>query len=58
MILGPITLVDCAAFVLFLIPQLLIQVNILSLVWVICKVLPFLCQLSSPWSSLTRRPLS
>lgn len=44
MILGPINLLDCFAFVIFLIPQLLIQVNTFSLIIVVAKVLPFLSE--------------
>jgi len=42
MILGPISLLDCLAFVLILIPQLLYQADIFSLLVVILKVIPFL----------------
>jgi hypothetical protein len=42
MILGPITLVDCAVFVLFLIPQLLYQAGLAGTLLTVIKVLPFL----------------
>lgn len=42
MILGPISLLDCLAFVIILIPQLLYQADIFSLILVIVKVIPFL----------------
>lgn len=42
MILGPISLVDCLVFVIFLIPQLLYQAGILSCLVLAGKVLPFL----------------
>jgi hypothetical protein len=42
MILGPITLVDCAVFVLFLIPQLLYQAGLARTLLTVIKVLPFL----------------
>lgn len=43
MILGPISLLDCFVFVIFLIPQLLLQgPGLWELAIVIAKVLPFL----------------
>ncbi|KIW34811.1 uncharacterized protein PV07_01564 [Cladophialophora immunda] len=42
MILGPINGIDCVAFVIFLIPQLLFQVDINELLGVILRVIPFL----------------
>lgn len=42
MILGPISLLDCLAFVIVLIPQLLYQADLFSLLLVIVKVIPFL----------------
>ena len=42
MILGPITLVDCAVFVIFLIPQLFYQAGIGATLRTVIKVLPFL----------------
>lgn len=42
MILGPISLLDCLAFVLFLLPQLLIQIPLTVLVPCLLRVLPFL----------------
>jgi hypothetical protein len=47
MILGPVSLLDCVIFVLFLLPNLLVQVGpvqILSLI----KVIPFLGTFTSP----------
>lgn len=42
MILGPVNGIDCVAFVIFLIPQLLYQAAWGELVVVILKVVPFL----------------
>ena len=42
MILGPISLIDCLVFVLFLAPQLLLQVRLYDTVACILQVLPFL----------------
>lgn len=42
MILGPISLLDSLAFILFLIPQLLIQIPLTVLVPCLSRVLPFL----------------
>jgi len=42
MILGPINGIDCVAFVIFLIPQLLYQVDLNELLGVILGVIPFL----------------
>lgn len=42
MILGPVNGLDCLAFVVFLIPQLLFQVAFTELLIVIVKVIPFL----------------
>ncbi|KAI1609627.1 Alpha/Beta hydrolase protein [Exophiala viscosa] len=42
MILGPINGIDCVAFVIFLIPQLIFQVDWLSLISVLLKVVSFL----------------
>jgi hypothetical protein len=42
MILGPITLLDCAVFVFFLVPQLVWQVGIVTTLVTFVKVLPFL----------------
>lgn len=42
MILGPVSLVDCLVFVIFLIPQLLYQAGIFASLLVVLKVLPFL----------------
>ncbi|EXJ68361.1 uncharacterized protein A1O5_08153 [Cladophialophora psammophila CBS 110553] len=42
MILGPINGIDCVAFVIFLIPQLLYQVDLGELLGVILRVIPFL----------------
>lgn len=44
MILGPITGIDCVAFVIFLIPQLLYQAGIFVVLPVVIRVLPFLSQ--------------
>jgi len=53
MILGPVSLLDCVIFVLFLLPNLLVQVGpvqILSLI----KVIPFLGTFTSPPSCQDR----
>jgi hypothetical protein len=42
MILGPITLIDCAVFVFFLIPQLFYQAGLGTTLLTVVKVLPFL----------------
>ena len=42
MILGPINGIDCLAFVIFLIPQLLYQVAFDELLAVLVKMIPFL----------------
>lgn len=42
MILGQISYLDCLVFLLFLIPQLLLQVNLIELIAVASKALPFL----------------
>jgi hypothetical protein len=42
MILGPVTLLDCLVFLIFLAPQLLIQVGLFQTVHVAVKALPFL----------------
>ncbi len=44
MILGPINGIDCVAFLVFLVPQLLYQVDFFVVVLVVIKVIPFLCQ--------------
>jgi hypothetical protein len=41
MILGPVSLVDCVVFVLFLLPNLLVQVGLVQILSLI-KVIPFL----------------
>ena len=43
MILGQIAYVDCLVFLVFLIPQLLLQVSVLELLEVALQALPFLC---------------
>jgi len=48
MILGPISLLDCAVFVVCLVPQLLIQVGFLGTLHVVVKVLPFLGKFCTP----------
>lgn len=48
MILGPISLIDCVVFVIFLIPQLLYQVGFLSSLLLVGKVLPFLSEMAAP----------
>lgn len=57
MILGPINGVDCVAFIVFLIPQLIYQVDWSLLVSVLVRVVPFLCMLTqllfAPSSLLT-----
>ncbi|KAF6812162.1 arylacetamide deacetylase [Colletotrichum sojae] len=42
MILGPVSLLDCAVFCIFLVPQLLINVSIFTTVTVVIQALPFL----------------
>lgn len=42
MILGPVSLIDCLVFVLFLSPTVLIQVGIIRTVLVAVQALPFL----------------
>ncbi|KAK0386281.1 hypothetical protein NLU13_6118 [Sarocladium strictum] len=42
MILGPVSLIDCVVFCIFLAPQLLIQVGIFSTVLTVLRCLPFL----------------
>ncbi|OAG41977.1 hypothetical protein AYO21_03712 [Fonsecaea monophora] len=54
MILGPINGIDCVAFVIFLIPQLLYQVDIKELLGVILRVIPFLI-LKLPYQLLHER---
>lgn len=41
-VLGPISLIDCAVFVICLVPQLLIQAGTYDVLVVVVKVLPFL----------------
>ena len=41
MILGQISYLDCIAFLLFLLPQLLINVNTFELAWATFKCIPF-----------------
>jgi hypothetical protein len=41
MILGPVSLLDCVIFVLFLLPNLLVQVGLVQILSLI-KVIPFL----------------
>ena len=47
MILGQISYLDCLVFLLFLVPQLLVQVNLLELAVCIIEALPFLRTLCS-----------
>ena len=42
MILGQISYLDCLVFLLFLAPQILLQVNIFELLSCIIQALPFL----------------
>ena len=51
MILGQIAYVDCLVFLIFLIPQLLLRVNVLELLEVALQALPFLCA----WHNITAR---
>ena len=44
MILGQIAYVDCIVFLMFLVPQLLFRVNIIELLVVGLRALPFLCK--------------
>lgn len=54
MILGPISLFDCVVFVLFLIPQLLIQVPIYRLASCLIRAIPFLV-LTLPFTLIRER---
>lgn len=55
MILGPISLLDCAAFVFFLIPQLLFQAGPTASLLCVVRVLPFLgIGIHNPMSVSTR----
>ena len=54
MILGQISYLDCVAFLLFLIPQLLVNVNIFELIFVTVKCIPFLSEWSGP-ATCTKR---
>ncbi|KAJ9645634.1 hypothetical protein H2204_001215 [Knufia peltigerae] len=56
MILGPVNGLDCLAFVVFLIPQLLFQVAFTELLIVIVKVIPFLV-LQLPYQLIWERYL-
>ena len=44
MILSQISYLDCIVFVVLLIPQLLISVNIFELIYCGLQLLPFLCK--------------
>ena len=44
MMLGQISYLDCLVFLIFLAPQLLIQINVLELAVCIVQALPFLCK--------------
>ena len=44
MILGAISLVDCFAFVVFLVPQLFLQAGLVQTFTTVLKVVPFLCE--------------
>ena len=44
MILGQISYLDCLVFLLFLVPQLLLRVNIIELLTCIVQALPFFCE--------------
>ena len=48
MILGPISLLDCLVFVIFLIPNLLIQVGIFGTIGLVVKLVPFFGTLPIP----------
>jgi hypothetical protein len=48
MILGPISLIDCVVFMVFLVPQLLYQVGLVATVTTVLNVLPFLGTDPSP----------
>ena len=41
MILGQISYLDCIAFLVFLVPQLLVNVNIFELAWIALSCIPF-----------------
>lgn len=45
MILGQISYLDCIVFLVFLTPQLLLNVNIFALAVCIGKAVPFICKL-------------
>ena len=52
MILGPISLIDCLVFVIFLIPQLLWRVGLFKTIITGIKALPFLgMSLTTPFGS-------
>ena len=42
MILGQVSYVDCLAFLIFLIPQLFLHVNLFELAFCVLKAIPFL----------------
>ena len=44
MILGQISYLDCIVFLIFLAPQLLLNVNIFELLTCIIQALPFFCK--------------
>jgi hypothetical protein len=48
MILGPVSLLDCMVFCLFLTPQLLWRVGFLDTLLTVVQAVPFLCKLSCP----------
>jgi hypothetical protein len=53
--LGPVSLLDCIVFVIFLAPQLILQAGLFRTVSVALKALPFLCNAPLPTA---RRPVS
>lgn len=46
MILGPISLIDCGVFLIFLAPQLIWNAGFFLTLFTALKALPFLCQLT------------
>lgn len=43
MILGPVSLIDCLVFCIYLTPQLLYQAGFFPTAAVVLRVIPFLC---------------
>lgn len=43
MVLGPVTLLDCLVFCIFLAPQLIWQAGLIPTLFSVLEALPFLC---------------